>query len=58
MIVNAQKPIESTNQFTIMGMVDKPKIVFYIDLEKENSLKLETLKLLIIQENLSKNIKT
>lgn len=44
-IVNAQKPIEPTNQFTIMGMVDKPKIVSYSDLEKEKIIEIGDFKI-------------
>ena len=32
----SQKKNESTNQFTISGLVDKPLRVSYSDLEKEN----------------------
>jgi hypothetical protein len=31
----AQKSIESTDQFTISGLVDKPVTIYYADLEKE-----------------------
>jgi hypothetical protein len=44
-IINAQKIIESTNQFTIMGLVDKPKIVSFNDLDKEKVTELGDIKI-------------
>jgi hypothetical protein len=34
----SQKTIESTNQFTISGLVDKPTTIAYSDLEKEKTV--------------------
>jgi hypothetical protein len=44
-IINAQKTVESTNQFTIIGLVDKPKIVTYSDLEKEKVVEIGDFKI-------------
>lgn len=41
----SQKQVESTNQFTIMGLVEKPKVVTYADLQKEKSVEIGDLKI-------------
>lgn len=41
----AQKQVESTNQFTIMGLVEKPKVITYADLQKEKSIEIGDLKI-------------
>lgn len=41
----AQKSVESTNQFTISGLVDKPKIINFTDLQKEKSIEIGDFKI-------------
>ena len=41
----AQKSVESTNQFTILGLVDKPKTINFTDLQKEKSIEIGDFKI-------------
>jgi hypothetical protein len=41
----AQKSVESTNQFTISGLVDKPKTINFSDLQQEKSIEIGDFKI-------------
>ena len=41
----AQKSVESTNQFTISGLVDKPKTINFTDLQKQKSIEIGDFKI-------------
>lgn len=41
----AQKNVESTNQFTISGLVDKPKTINFSDLQREKSIEIGDFKI-------------
>ncbi len=41
----AQKSVESTDQFTISGLVDKPKTISFSDLQREKSIEIGDFKI-------------